>query len=645
MIQNRICIMDRNPETDSEEEERMKTTICLLLAAILLFFFCSFAFADGGYDQDWHPVLEEGLPEYNTPPIPDEQRKPVTSNVIKRGLWTTGHLEISIEETGDFYDGGMMWIVSAEGGDGNYLYGFFVVQGKEENGKTVYYQAPNGAQPATDNNCFIYTFPENGKYQLWADVYDRSDYTVTRKIISYTVEVEGHEAVDFTVQLTGTPFHGLLTWTVNATGGSGQYDCNINLKYPEYIFDGNSTITYKHHDKPGNTLSYELLMSADYDLQVWVKDVTAKTWKYKHFQYSFHSADYPTLQTRIEEIAGQCRAAGCTTDYQKALWLHDWLTSNADYDYNYVHYGPDGVLLGGTGTCDSYAKAFVLLAQAVGLQAARVENVVHAWNAVQIDGSWSYLDSTWDDPGQGQEYHLYFGVPYSVISINHENFSDKYGCTSYQNSYYYKEPEIGQAWGRTLAAMIQLGLEEGAFEFAVQLPETYTAEGHTFSGRNTPGTVLADYLSILFARERNYSFGGKPVELLLDNMEFEGDYFVEASVDVTGKVLTVPDDMLFIGEEAFMGSRNVRYVILPELLIEVGDRAFADCDDLWGVSINSYDTAFGSDVFGSGNRHLTLLVYQGSTAEDYAVEHGLNYFYLEPEKWEYPDIPVQPDPQ
>ena len=97
--------MDRNPETDSEEEERMKTTICLLLAAILLLSFCSFAFADGGYDQDWHPVLEEGLPEYNTPPIPDEQRKPVTSNVIKRGLWTTGHLEISIEETGDFLTG------------------------------------------------------------------------------------------------------------------------------------------------------------------------------------------------------------------------------------------------------------------------------------------------------------------------------------------------------------------------------------------------------------------------------------------------------------------------------------------------------------------------------------------------------------
>ena len=83
MMQNRTCTMDRKRDTDSEEEERMKLTIRLLLAAILLLSFCSFAFADSGYDQDRHPVLEEDLPEYSMPPIPEERHsRSVTSDLL-----------------------------------------------------------------------------------------------------------------------------------------------------------------------------------------------------------------------------------------------------------------------------------------------------------------------------------------------------------------------------------------------------------------------------------------------------------------------------------------------------------------------------------------------------------------------------------
>lgn len=273
------------------------------------------------------------------------------------------------------------------------MYGFFVVKGREENGTLNYYQAPNGKQAATSYEEYTYIFPENGKYQLWVDVYDLENHSKTRKVFPYTIEVEGHDPMDFTVEMTGTPFDGPLTWTVNATGGSGQYAYALCLSYPEYTFDNDDAITYKRKDRPGNTLSYELLMSVDYVLKVWVRDGNGSTWKYKQYPYSFHSPDHPSLQTRINEIGSQCRAA-CETDYQKALWLHDWLTRNADYDFDYAHYGPDGVLLAGTGVCDSYSKAFALLAQAVGLQAARVENEVHAWNAVRIDGNWSYLDIT-----------------------------------------------------------------------------------------------------------------------------------------------------------------------------------------------------------------------------------------------------------
>ena len=46
-----------------------------------------------------------------------------------------------------------------------------------------------------------------------------------------------------------------------------------------------------------------------------------------------------------------------TSAYKRAKVMHDWLINNANYDYTYTNYEPDGVLLKGTGVCQSYALA------------------------------------------------------------------------------------------------------------------------------------------------------------------------------------------------------------------------------------------------------------------------------------------------
>ena len=109
-------------------------------------------------------------------------------------------------------------------------------------------------------------------------------------------------------------------------------------------------------------------------------------------------------------------------------------------------------------------------------------------------------------------------------------------------------------------------------------------------------------------------------------------YYVEAYVDFERRILTLPENQEVIGPEAFMDNRSFRYAVLPDLLTEIGERAFAGCDDLWAVTIKSFDAAFGKDVFDRDNDHLLLLVYQGSTAEDYAIQNGLRYSYFSPEE-------------
>ena len=464
---------------------------------------------------------------------------------------------------------------------------------------------------------------------------------ITTKVLPVPVHVEGHDGMDFTVSVSGVPFEEDTTWTVNVTDGSGQYQYSIYLLCPSLTFGKYSTITYIR-EKPTNYLTYRLLMSADYVLQVWVKDLETDITKYKQIPYSFHSEEVPPISARVSEIVEACLAAGCETDYQKALWLHDWLTQNADYDYNYAHYGPDGVLLAGTGVCDSYAKAYILLARAAGLQAEHIDNVVHAWNVVKMFDRWYYLDCTWDDPGPGKEYHLYFGLPYEIMSMDHPNFTDKYNAVSYACSYYLVN--FGNALSQSLAQTVTDELQEGDFEFYFPLAEAYTFEGRTYSDRKKPGAALCDNIAILLAQDYPYIYGrDEAVRLQLGKLYSDDEYGL-AAVDFSGRLLVLPASQSVIGQEAFLNNRSFMELSLPKTLTEIDDRAFAGCDGLWLVLIPTYDTVFGSNVFDSGNMHLTLGVLPYSTAEDYALEHGFRYFYLDPESDidipEYPEDPA-----
>ena len=602
----------------------MKKGLCLFLAVVLLLSLYPAAFAAED-DSGEHPVLPDGIPEYSMPPVPEEEL--ISTEDLHFSDATNSGPVFTVMQSGEPFER-MTWTVTVTSGSGNYLYTYYVVKPEIVGGVKQSWTAPGGKLIKVPDNSFSYTFKENGDYELWVDVFDLDNNTWTRKILPVPVHVEGHDGLDFTVSMSGVPFEEDVTWTVNVTGGSGQYQYSIYLLCPALTFGRYSTITY-FREKPTNFLSYRLLMSADYVLQVWVKDLDTNITKYKEIPYSFHSEKAPPISARVNEIVEACLAAGCETDYQKALWLHDWLTLNADYDYNYAHYGPDGVLLAGTGVCDSYAKAYVLLARAAGLQVEHIDNVVHAWNVVKMFGSWYYLDCTWDDPGPGKEYHLYFGLPYEIMALDHPNFSDKYNAVSYDCNYYLLN--FGDALVQPLTRAIEDELQEGDFEFYFPLAETYTLEGYTYSDRKKPGAALCDNVAILLARDHTYFYGQKEaVRLALEKL-YSDDEYGYAIVDYYEKLLMLPKDQSVIGAEAFMNDSSLTAISLPETLTRIDDRAFAGCDGLWLVLIPSYVTVFGKDVFDSGNKHLTLGVLPYSTAEDYAAENGLKFFYLEPQ--------------
>ncbi|MBR4940951.1 MAG: hypothetical protein IKZ19_03025, partial [Clostridia bacterium] len=48
------------------------------------------------------------------------------------------------------------------------------------------------------------------------------------------------------------------------------------------------------------------------------------------------AATDPAVDAKVKEIAAACRAEGLTDEWEIALWLHDWLIYNANYDYTYT---------------------------------------------------------------------------------------------------------------------------------------------------------------------------------------------------------------------------------------------------------------------------------------------------------------------
>lgn len=151
----------------------------------------------------------------------------------------------------------------------------------------------------------------------------------------------------------------------------------------------------------------------------------------------------PTLEEKVNQLVLKCHASGAYTDYDKTLWFHDWLTHNANYDYTYTEYYADGVLLKGTGVCQSYALALQMLLDAVGIENMVVvsHEMDHAWNLVKLEGSWCHVDCTWDDPGSGGgENYAYFGLDDTFMRRDHVwRYSSYPACTSLELNYYVHE--------------------------------------------------------------------------------------------------------------------------------------------------------------------------------------------------------------
>ena len=131
----------------------------------------------------------------------------------------------------------------------------------------------------------------------------------------------------------------------------------------------------------------------------------------------------------IAQIVAGVPADG--TDFDKLLYLHDYLVRNFAYDYDGLKTETAtgktvavrdayNFFKGKVGVCQAYMLALIALCDEVGIPCLPVtsDEMSHAWNLVQLDGEWYHVDITWDDAGgeQSAVYPSYVSYKYFLLS-------------------------------------------------------------------------------------------------------------------------------------------------------------------------------------------------------------------------------------
>ena len=124
------------------------------------------------------------------------------------------------------------------------------------------------------------------------------------------------------------------------------------------------------------------------------------------------------------------------SDFEIALYLHDYLCLHFAYDTTYQIYDMYQFLTEGTGVCQAYTMTYAALLQRYGIQSdvAVSAEMNHIWNIVMLGGQPYHVDVTWDDPvpnTEGQALHQNFLRSDAGIALTeHYAWAADYTCTS-----------------------------------------------------------------------------------------------------------------------------------------------------------------------------------------------------------------------
>lgn len=268
-----------------------------------------------------------------------------------------------------------------------------------------------------------------------ANGYQHSDSAISGSV---TLTVEWNDPV------LGQP----TTFHVSATGGSGSYlfrmDAPSYSNPNEYVYvsvaDPSRGEWTKYTDACiSHDFTFTTTATGSYNFRFYLMDKASGVYYLRTNTYIQVADDaYPSVTSIVNKAVSQAKQNTNGSEYEMALYLHDWLLDQLEYDNSLKWSSAESALTRGLGTCQAYESAYAKLLSAADIENAETRDTYdgHTWNAVKLDGEWYQVDCTWDDTpdnfyGDLDQRHLYFCLTDELMAIAHPGHEKIYSVEGY----------------------------------------------------------------------------------------------------------------------------------------------------------------------------------------------------------------------
>ena len=331
---------------------------------------------------------------------------------------------------------------------------------------------------------------------------------------------------------------------------------------------------------------------------------------------------YPTYFTTIEqenEVSAAVKAAidetGAThasSEYKSVKKLYDYICSNITYDHAGLNnndtlcHSAYAAIIKKTAVCQGYALLFYRMALELGIDARLIagwgtvgdSSSGHAWNIVEINGSYYNLDSTWD---AGQSKYQFFLKCNSTFQLNNTRHQ-RWGSDTYGNVYEYDTPEFEAAY--------PMSDTDYQTPDSTEIPDE-PGEANNISIANATVTIL----------NNDFTFTGHEIEpelvVIVDDKDLKenDDYTVSYYDNINAGTARIRID----GTGDYYGYQNVTF--------QINKRDINDVTNL-GISDTEYKY-----VIPDGDTDYIAIIYQGEAVKpsidaslvNYQLSEGTDY--------------------
>ena len=332
--------------------------------------------------------------------------------------------------------------------------------------------------------------------------------------------------------------------------------------------------------------------------------------------------------------------AGCSTDYEKAVALYEWVTDNLYYDYDYYNGITKSTNLTATDVfankntvCEGFANLYTAMCRSVGVPCRKIdgysasslvsdeeyyasyfENIAdHAWNEIYVNGEWIVVDATWDCGNtfsggvftKKSRTTKWFGMAFEEFSKRHMGMN--YCCSFESDEFTFTVDEniitASNYTGENKRVVIPEGvhvisdISKTKNDFtSIVLSSTVTSiSSNAFKNcTSLVGFVVPEGVTEI----GDYAFSdctALKTVILPSSLTEIGSSAFRGCTALTQ--ITLPEGMKTVSSSAFNGCSSLVSVSFPSTLEKIEDSAFRDCISLKAVTLPESITSLGYSAF------------------------------------------------